>query len=186
MKTNPKRGNLKNIRLVIFDVDGVLTDGAIFLNGAGEELKRFHVHDGTGIRYLERAGIRTAILSGRRARATTRRAAELGIHHVQQGCKRKLDGLARIMRAARLPAGNICFVGDDLPDIPVLQKVGFAVAVADARPEVIACAHWVTRARGGYGAARELAEKLLKAQGKWKGIIGRYGLTADAATGEDS
>ena len=185
MKTNSKRGSLKRIQLVIFDVDGVLTDGAILLTPDGREIKRFHVHDGTGIKYLERAGIQTAILSGRSSRATARRAAELGIRHVLQGYKRKLDGLKRIMKATGLPAEKICFMGDDLPDIPVMRAVGYAVAVADARPEVIQRANWVTRAGGGRGAARELAEKLLKAQGKWRKIISRYGLDG-GAKGVDS
>jgi len=186
MKTNSKRSNLKNIQLVIFDVDGVLTDGSLLISGAGIEMKSFHVHDGTGINYLQRGGLQVAILSGRRSRATTSRAAELEIRHVLQGYKRKLDGLERILKATKVPLRNICYVGDDLPDVPVMLKVGFAVAMANARPEVLRCADWVTRVRGGSGAAREVAEKLLKAQGKWQGILGRYGLAGGAATGAHS
>lgn len=174
MKKAPRRDNLRNIRLVIFDVDGVLTDGSILITSNGDEIKRFNVHDGVGIKYLERAGIRTAILSGRSSRATARRAAELGMRPALQGYKNKIDGLKRIMRATKLKAGQICFVGDDLPDIPVMRAVGFAVAVADARPEVIKIADWVTSAPGGRGAARELAEKIIKAQGKWRDIMSRY------------
>ena len=160
-------------------MDGVLTDGSILLMPDGREIKCFNVADGTGIKYLERAGIVTAILSGRSAKAVNHRARELGIRYVLQGYKRKLDGLARLARRAGIPPERMCFVGDDLPDIPVMRKVAFAVAVADARPEVIRAAHWVTRARGGRGAAREVAEKILKAQGKWRGIIARYELADD-------
>ena len=167
---------IRRVKLVVFDVDGVLTDGAILVMPDGREIKSFNVLDGVGIKYLERAGIVTAILSGRTAKAVNHRARELGIRHVLQGYKRKLDGLARLARRARIPPERMCFVGDDLPDIPVMRKVALAVAVAGARPEVIRAAHWVTRAGGGAGAAREIAEKILKAQGKWRGVTARYGL----------
>ena len=166
---------IRRVKMVIFDVDGVLTDGGILLMPDGREIKAFNVLDGTGIVYLERAGIVTAILSGRAARAVNLRARELGIRHVLQGYKRKLDGLEKLARRARIPPERMCYVGDDLPDIPVMRKVAFAVAVAGARPEVIRAAHWVTTAGGGRGAAREVAEKILKTQGKWRGILARYG-----------
>ncbi len=168
---------IRRVRLVIFDVDGVLTDGGIYLDAAGGEVKRFDVHDGTGIKYLQRAGIGTAILSGRRAGAVTRRARELGLSRVLQGYKVKLDGLRRLLRETGLPPDALCFVGDDLIDIPVMRAVGLAVAVPNARPEVRRAAHWVTRASGGRGAAREVAERILRAQGRWAPIIARYGLT---------
>jgi len=167
---------IRRVKVVVFDVDGVLTDGSILLMPDGREIKSFNVLDGTGINYLERAGIVTAILSGRAAKAVSHRARELGIRHVLQGYKRKLDGLARLARRLGIPPERMCFVGDDLPDIPVMRKVAFAVAVPGARPEVIRAAHWVTRAGGGNGAAREVAEKILKAQGKWRGVTARYGL----------
>jgi 3-deoxy-D-manno-octulosonate 8-phosphate phosphatase (KDO 8-P phosphatase) len=112
------------------------------------------------------------------------RARELGIRHVLQGYKRKLEGLTRLARRVGIPPERMCFVGDDLPDIPVMRKVGFAVAVASARQEVIRAAHWVTRAGGGNGAAREVAEKILKAQGKWRGVTARYGLGRKRAASE--
>ena len=177
MKKNELLDRIRRIRLVAFDIDGVLTDGSILLDADGREMKRFNVHDGSGIKYLQRAGIRTAILSGRRAKAVTHRARELEMGPVLQGYKFKMDGLRRMIRETKVPAEAICFVGDDLPDIPVMRAVGLAVAVADARPEVLATAQWVTRARGGRGAAREVAERILRVQGRWAGIIERYGLT---------
>jgi 3-deoxy-D-manno-octulosonate 8-phosphate phosphatase (KDO 8-P phosphatase) len=178
MRRIPKNLNerIRRVRLVAFDADGVLTDGTIYLMPDGREIKAFNALDGTGIKYLERAGIATAVLSGRRSSALDRRARELGMRYVLQGYKRKLDGLAKLARLAKVRSKHICFVGDDLPDIPVMGKVGFAVAVSGARPEVIRAAHWVTERGGGRGAAREVAEKILKAQGKWRSIIARYGL----------
>jgi len=162
--------------MVVLDVDGVLTDGVIRVGADGEEIKSFHVHDGAGIKYLIRAGIEVAVLSGRRAKAVSRRARELGIKHVLQGYKFKAEGLKKLTRATGIPADAMCFVGDDLPDIPVMRAVGLAVAVSDARPEVRRIAEYVTLAGGGRGAVRELAEKILKAQRKWGRIVARYGL----------
>jgi len=176
MKTSDIEARLRRVRLVIFDVDGVLTDGAILLTDDGREMKRFNVHDGTGINYLQRAGLPVGILSGRRSRAVNRRARELDIKLVLQDCKVKEDGLDRILRRTGARVEEICYVGDDLPDVPVMRRVGLAVAPADAGPEVRAIAHWVTRARGGAGVAREVAERVLKAQKKWGGVIERYGL----------
>jgi len=178
VKKLPLSTRIRRIRLVAFDVDGVLTDGTFGLTGGGGEIKFFHVHDGSAIKYLHRAGIRTALLSGRRARAVEHRAKELGIPFVLLGFKFKVEGLEKLIHRAQLPAGQICFVGDDLPDIPVMVKVGLAVAVANARPEVRRIAHWTTRAAGGRGAVREVAERILKIQRKWAQIVARYGLTA--------
>lgn len=176
MKKNELLDRIRRVRLVVFDVDGVLTDGSIYIGADGREAKRFNVHDGTGIKYLQRAGIPTAILSGRRADAVTHRARELDMAPVLQGYKFKMDGLDRIIRRTKVPADAICFVGDDFPDIPVMRAVALGVAVADARPEVLACAHWITSARGGCGAVREIAERILRVQGRWAAIIERYGL----------
>ena len=162
------------IRMVIMDCDGVLTDGrAIYVSGAGEALA-FNVRDGTGIVYLQRAGIRTAILTGRDVEAVRARAQELGIKDVVQGAKVKIDGYEQIRAWPALADEDIAYIGDDLPDIPVLRRVGLAVAVADAAPEVIAEAHLVMEHRGGDGAVRELAEFILKAQGKWEAVLERY------------
>ena len=168
------RTRMRRVKMVIFDVDGVLTDGKIYLDNRGVETKAFNVADGAGIKYLHRVGIKTVLISGRSARANTLRARELGIVEVHQKAHRKIDLLPDILSRHRLAAGDVCYLADDLTDLPLLRAVGLAVAVADARPEVRRAAHCVTRARGGEGAARELAEKLIKAQGKWRRIMARY------------
>lgn len=165
---------LEAIRAVILDVDGVLTDGGIIIGDDGAETKRFHTHDGAGIKYLLRSGIQVALLSGRRCEAVERRARELGIAHIRQGAKDKLPAYEELLTELGLPDEAVCYVGDDLTDIPVLRRAGVAVAVASARPEVRAVADEVTEAPGGQGAVRELAERLLKAQGKWETILARY------------
>ena len=162
------------IKLVIFDVDGVLTDGAIVLDYAGGEQKNFNVQDGTGINYLQRGGIRVAFLTGRRSPVVVFRAHELGVEDVIQGAKDKLAPYAKLLEKRGLHDDEVCYVGDDLPDVPVMRRVGLPIAVADARPEVIELAKYVTRAPGGKGAAREVAEKILKEQGLWETIIARY------------
>ena len=167
---------IRAIRLVAFDVDGVLTDGSIIWTGSGEEIKVFDAHDGAGIKYLERAGIKTAILSARQSKPVTLRAKELGIRYVLQGYKLKVPGLEELVNRSKVPPHEICYVGDDLADIPVMREVGLAVAVANARPEVKRKAQWVTRASGGRGAVREIAEKILRSQKLWGRIVARYGL----------
>lgn len=155
------------IKLVALDVDGVLTDGSIHLDADGRELKRFHVADGLGIKHLRDQGLEVAIISGRASPAVAARARELGIAHVHQGVPDKLAVLGQLLEQLGLTPGQVAYMGDDLPDLTVLRQVGFAVAPADARPEALAAARWVTRAPGGQGAVRELAEHLLRAQGKW-------------------
>ena len=167
---------LKRVKLVVLDVDGVLTDGTFGVTDSGSEIKFFHAHDGAGIKYLQRADIRVALLSGRSARAVTHRAKELRIRYVFQGYKYKLEGIEKLVYRAGVTLDQVCFVGDDLPDIPVMNRVGLAVAVANARPEALKIAHYVTRVGGGRGAVREVCEKILKAQGKWDKMIARYGL----------
>ena len=168
------RSRMRRVKMVIFDVDGVLTDGRIYLDGRGVETKAFHVADGAGIKFLHRVGIKTALLSGRSARANEIRAAELGIPEVYQKVLRKIEKLPEILKRHQLQTEEVCYVADDLTDLPMLRAVGLAVAAADARPEVRRAAHYVTRAKGGQGAARELAEKLIKAQGRWPEIMARY------------
>ena len=162
------------VKLVIFDVDGVLTDGRITIGHDGREIKTFHVHDGAGIKYLLRAGLRVALLSGRSSAATEHRARELGIEEVRQGAKQKLPAFEELLRKHRLKREEVCYVGDDLPDLPVMREAGFAVAVAGAREEVLEAADYVTGLPGGEGAARELAELILRAQDKWGAIMSRY------------
>lgn len=165
---------LEAIRAVILDVDGVLTDGGIYVGDDGAEFKRFHTWDGAGIKYLLRSGIQVALLSGRRSQAVEHRARELGITHVRQEAKNKLPVYEELLKELGLPDEAVCYVGDDLPDIPVLRRAGVAVAVGSARPEVRAVAHVVLDAPGGHGAVRELVERLLKAQGKWEALLARY------------
>jgi 3-deoxy-D-manno-octulosonate 8-phosphate phosphatase (KDO 8-P phosphatase) len=148
------------IRLLVLDVDGVLTDGTILLGG-GEELKSFHVHDGLGLQRLLGAGIEVAVISGRRSAAVARRMAELGVRHVFQGVEDKLSVLERLRSSLGLEPREIAVVGDDLPDLPPMRSAGLAIAVADAQAEVRAAAHWVTEKTGGHGAAREVADRLL-------------------------
>jgi len=168
---------LSKVKILIMDVDGVLTDGRIVLDSHGGEVKAFHAHDGAGIKYLHRAGLLSAILSGRASQAVMERAGELEIQDVYQGFKDKIAGYEEIKSRHGLRDEQVCYIGDDLPDIPVLRQAGYAVAVPAAPPEVKAVAHYVTAAPGGRGAVREVAEKLLKAQGKWSGILQRYGLS---------
>jgi len=165
---------LEAIRAVILDVDGVLTDGSITVADDGSELKRFHTHDGAGIKYLMRAGIQVALLSGRRCEAVERRGRELGIVLFRQGAKSKLPVYEELLAEMGVSDEAVCCVGDDLADLPVLRRAGVGVAVASDRPEVKDAADLVTQAPGGQGAVRELAESILKAQGSWQAILARY------------
>jgi 3-deoxy-D-manno-octulosonate 8-phosphate phosphatase (KDO 8-P phosphatase) len=162
------------IELLLLDVDGVLTDGSITYTDAGEELKRFHVRDGSGLKLWRAAGHRAAIVSGRASPAVTRRAAELGVAPVLQGREDKLAAFNEVLAHFGLPADRVCAIGDDLPDLPVLARCGVAVAVADAAEEVRAAAHFVTVTPGGRGAVRDAIEWLLRQQGRWSGLIERY------------
>jgi len=167
---------LKDIRAVICDVDGVLTDGTLYLGGGGIELKGFHAWDGAGMKYLMRSGIGVALLTGRESEVVARRAEELGIEHVRQGVKDKLPACEELLAELGVAAAAACYVGDDLVDVPVMRHVGTGVAVANARAEVRDAADLVTDAAGGKGAVRELAERILKAQGMWAAVVSRYGL----------
>ncbi len=154
------------IRLAVFDVDGVLTDGRLYYGAGGEELKVFHVHDGQGLKRLQAAGITLAIISGRDSAAVTRRMQDLGIEHVFQGDEQKLPIFERLLKRLDIAAEHCACVGDDLPDLPLLQRAGLAVAVANAQPVIKQAAHHVTTARGGRGAAREVCDLILAAQGR--------------------
>jgi 3-deoxy-D-manno-octulosonate 8-phosphate phosphatase (KDO 8-P phosphatase) len=154
----------RHIRLLVLDVDGVLTDGRIYLSAAGEELKVFHVRDGSGLVALRRAGIDVAIVSGRDSAAVTRRAAELGIGRVLQGVVEKGAALEALMAEAGVAAHEVACVGDDTPDLPMLQRAGLAIGVADAHPAVREAVHWITPSPGGRGAVREACDLLLSAR----------------------
>jgi 3-deoxy-D-manno-octulosonate 8-phosphate phosphatase (KDO 8-P phosphatase) len=159
------------IRLLLFDVDGVLTDGRIVLPGDGTETKAFHVRDGAGIVYARRAGLETGFLSARQAVATAERAAQLAVRLVVQAKEDKLEAYTEILRRRKLTDGQVAYMGDDLLDLPVLARAGLSAAPADAAPEVRARVDFVSKAAGGRGAARELIELVLAAQGAWARIV---------------
>lgn len=154
----------RQIRLLVLDVDGVLTDGRLFISPAGEEFKAFHVRDGSGLVAVQRAGVTVAIISGRDSAAVTRRAAELGIRHTRQGVADKGAELAALLRELGITASETACVGDDTPDLPMLRAAGLAVAVADAHPAAKDEAHWITPSPGGHGAVREVCDLLLSAR----------------------
>lgn len=153
------------------DVDGVLTDGKIVVDAQGKELKFFDVQDGFGLVLLRQAGIKTAILSARSSPAVTARAEDLKIDKICQDAYPKTSAYERLIRESGCTDEQVCFMGDDLPDLPVLKRVGLAVAVPNAMDELKKIAHYVTTRRGGAGAVREVIELILKAQGKWKNIV---------------
>jgi 3-deoxy-D-manno-octulosonate 8-phosphate phosphatase (KDO 8-P phosphatase) len=155
------------IRLLVLDVDGVLTDGRITYTDNGVEIKSFHVRDGSGLVLWQRAGRQVAIISGRNSRAVEVRAAELGIKLLYQGRTDKQQALRDLLTSLDVRPEQVCAVGDDLPDLPVLRACGLAVAVADACAEVRAAAYFVTMVPGGCGAVREVVELILRAQGLW-------------------
>ncbi len=165
---------MNEIKIVIIDVDGVLTDGRIILDANGNESKAFNVQDGTGITYLHRAGIKTAIISGRESKVVEQRAKELCIEDVYLGIHNKIEAYEDILEKHKIEDSEICYIGDDLIDLPILRRVGFSVAVPNAVIEVKESVSYVTNTPGGYGAIREVAEKILKSQGKWDKIISRY------------
>ncbi len=166
---------IDNVKLVVFDIDGVLTDGSIIWQySAGWNAKVFDVKDGFGILLLLKAGIEVAFISGRQSIAVDHRAKDLGVKHVVQGVDDKLAALREIMLKTGVREEEIAFVGDDLNDLPVLRRVGFAAAPADAVAEVKQVAEYVAKTPGGHGCAREIAEKVLKAQDRWAGIVEKY------------
>lgn len=162
------------IELLLLDVDGVLTDGSIVYVDDGREIKRFHVRDGSGLKFWQLAGKRSAIVSGRQSRAVEVRAGELGIAPVLQGRSDKLPAFEAVLAETGLCAEQVCAIGDDLPDLPVLRRAGLAVAVADACDEVRVTADYVTAMPGGHGAVRDAVEWLLKLQGLWDGIVADF------------
>ena len=158
----------RRIRVLILDVDGVLTDGRVTYLTGGIEAKTFHVRDGLGVQLMHAARMRVAILSGRESELVERRARELGIDPVLQGVDDKVAAFEKILKQVDVPETDAAYIGDDLPDVPIFKRAGLAMAVADAVPEVRAAAHVVLRAGGGQGAVREACEMILKARGAWK------------------
>lgn len=162
------------IRLLLMDCDGVLTDGRITLIGDGDEEKSFHTRDGHGLVLLHRAGLRSGIISGRTSTLVERRARELGMAFVKQGTWDKIKEFEEVLREAEVDESEVAFIGDDVTDIPLMQRSEFAVAVSDAVEETRRAAHYVTTLAGGSGAVREVCELILKAQGHWEDLMQRY------------
>ena len=165
---------MKELKLLLFDVDGVLTDGTILIHADGTESKSFNIRDGAGMVWAQRAGLSIGLLSARTADATAVRAAQLGIKIVSQGGADKLAEYERILADAGLSDTQVGYMGDDLQDLPVLRRAGFSAAPADAAPEVRAAVQWVSPSGGGRGAARECIEHVLRAQGHWQAAIAGF------------
>jgi 3-deoxy-D-manno-octulosonate 8-phosphate phosphatase (KDO 8-P phosphatase) len=159
------------IRLLILDIDGVLTDGSLYFDAKGETLKVFNVQDGHGIKMAQRGGIEVALVSGRHSDAAFHRARELSINRFYESVRDKVAILEQLQAALKVTAPEVAAVGDDLVDLPLFHRVGLGVAVADAVPEAKAAAHWVTSRPGGKGAVREVCDLILKARGQWEEIV---------------
>lgn len=168
------QARIEKIKMVLFDVDGVLTAGEIIFDDNGVESKVFNAQDGVGIKYLIRCGLKTGIITGRTSKAVEFRANELGITDVYQKALDKVLVFEKILKVHVIDPEEICYAGDDLADIPVLRRAGLAVAVENAGVEVKEVAHYITKRPGGKGAAREIAELILKAQNKWEGLMKKY------------
>ncbi|RMF45365.1 MAG: HAD-IIIA family hydrolase [Planctomycetota bacterium] len=158
----------QRIRCILSDVDGVLTDGRLIMDANGVESKAFYVRDGLAIKLWQRAGFAFGLLTSRTSSIVVRRADELGIAHVRQGAKVKLPVAREVMQAMGVIPEQVCYIGDDLPDIPVMKAVGLGVAVADAADEARQVARWVTQAGGGRGAVRETVRRLMRLKGCWE------------------
>ena len=173
-ETDDVNRRAQRIKLLLMDCDGVLTDGQLELLENGDEQKTFHARDGQGISLFHRAGWKTGIISGRTSSAVERRAQDLKMAFVRQYAKDKIEALEEILAAAKVAPEECAYVGDDVGDIPVMLRVGFAVAVADAVEETKQAAHFVTEQKGGHGAVREVTDLILKAQGHWEELMKRY------------
>lgn len=167
----PIEARARNLRLLLFDVDGVLTDGSLNVLDDGSEIKSFFVRDGVALVWAQRAGLSVGLISGRQSAATKRRAAELGITIVIQGQNDKRAAYTQLVGSLQIRDEQVAFMGDDLIDLPVLSRVGLSAAPADAAGEVRARVHWVSQYPGGRGAVRELVENVLTARGQWDGLV---------------
>jgi 3-deoxy-D-manno-octulosonate 8-phosphate phosphatase (KDO 8-P phosphatase) len=165
---------IQPIKVVIFDIDAVLTDGRIIYGDYGDELKHYDVQDGFGMVLLTRAGLKTAIISAKKCRINSRRAKDLKVELLMQNAFDKQKALEKLVKKMKVQPSECCYIGDDLIDIPVFKRVGFAVAVNNARPEAKEYAHYVTEKSGGRGAVRELCDMILRAQGKWADVTKKY------------
>ncbi|MCE5359850.1 HAD hydrolase family protein [Candidatus Igneacidithiobacillus taiwanensis] len=163
----------QGLRMLVLDVDGVLTDGRLLFDATGQESKIFHVRDGHGIRLLQDCGVEVALITARFSPALAHRARDLGISRVYQGSLDKVVAYTELLLATGYDDAELAYMGDDLIDLAVLRRVGLAAAPADAHPEVLTRVHWVAQNNGGMGAVRELSEFILRAQGKWDGVLAR-------------
>jgi 3-deoxy-D-manno-octulosonate 8-phosphate phosphatase (KDO 8-P phosphatase) len=168
------RERAARVRVILMDVDGVLTDGRVYMGSNGYDGRAFHVRDGQGVRMGQRGGLLFGIISGRESRVVAERAAELYITEIHQGVYDKSECLQAVLQRLGVAAEQACFVGDDLVDVPAMRRVGLAAAPADAVPEVREAAHFVTTRPGGAGALREIVDLVLQASGKWTQIADRY------------
>ena len=173
-ETTDLQARAKRIKLLLMDCDGVLTDCRLWLTAEGDEQKSFHARDGQGISLFHRAGLKTGIISRRTSNAVERRAQELKMSFVRQYAKDKAKALEEILTEAGVSANQCAYIGDDVADIPVMRRVGFSVAVADAVEETKRTAHYVTEHKGGRGAVREVCDLILKAQGRWEELMQQY------------
>ncbi len=165
---------LKQIRLVIFDVDGVLTDGSLIMGDDGQEYKAFNAKDGHGMKMLLASGVEIGIISARNSLVVSNRMQGLGIKHIYQGQRNKLKAFADLKKKLNLKSSQIAYVGDDLLDLCIMREVGIPIAVQDATKEVVELSDWQTESVGGRGAAREICEMIMQAQGTYNDIIARY------------
>ena len=179
----PLSARCEAITTMILDVDGVLTDGGIIYADNNVEVKQFHVRDGSGLKIWRMAGKRAALITGRTSPVVEVRAEEVGIDPVIQGVPDKLPAYRQFLAAYDLQPDQVCFIGDDFPDLPVLRNCGLAVAVADACPDVTPVAHYVCRTPGGRGAVREVVELILRCQGHWQAVVQRLGAYPKTGTG---
>jgi 3-deoxy-D-manno-octulosonate 8-phosphate phosphatase (KDO 8-P phosphatase) len=170
----PLRKKLRGVKLFLCDVDGVLTDGSVWMGG-GVETKRFNIRDGLGLKFLQRHGVKVGWVSRRPSSATRQRAQDLKIDFLSESDSGKVAAVESILRQIKLNWEQVCYVGDDVVDVEVLKRAGFGVAVADGVDEAKAAADYVTAARGGRGAVREAVELILKAQGRWDEVVAEYG-----------
>jgi 3-deoxy-D-manno-octulosonate 8-phosphate phosphatase (KDO 8-P phosphatase) len=165
------RERASKIRMLVLDVDGVLTDGKLYFDHAGNEMKAFNTRDGLGMKALQRSGIEVAVITGRKSEAVVFRMAQLDIQHVYQGREDKLNAFLHLLEKTGLDAQQVCFAGDDWIDLPLLVRVGLAVSVADAEDRVKEQSHWITKRNGGDGAVREICNLILAAQDKDQTIL---------------
>ncbi len=162
------------IKLVAFDVDGVLTDGGLYIGDNGVEYKAFYSRDGHGMRMLLDSGVKIGVITGRQSQLVADRMVSLGVEHVYQGCREKGPGFESLLKDTGLKGDEVAFVGDDVMDLPAMSRAGLAIAVADAHPLVIEHAHWKTSSPGGRGAVREVCELVMRARGSLDGVLSSY------------